>query len=220
MIAKLALLFTTVTLLELAIIIPLGQAIGLLPTVAIVLGTAVLGASLAKRQGLTIWQRIQKELSTGQLPKDSLLDGLAVLIAGAFLLTPGVLTDIAGLLLLLPPARVPLKAIAKKYGKTMLESPDVEVQTGGNIFGQGFANEVNQDRVDGQPGARRAGEFAGQRQSTDATDDEPTAKADAGDDVIDVEPIESDRTSTSDDDEPDTSDNRVDPIGELSTSTD
>ena len=122
MIAKLTLLFTTVTLLELTLLIPLGQSLGLPATLAIVLGTAIFGASLAKRQGVAIWNRIQNELSQGGLPGDSLLDGLAVLIAGAFLLTPGVLTDVAGILLLIPVTRKPVKALAKKYAKEKLET--------------------------------------------------------------------------------------------------
>lgn len=125
MIAKLALLFTVVTVVELAILIPVGQALGTLPTVALVLGTAVLGATLAKRQGLAIWRRIQKELASGELPGDSLLDGLAVVIAGAFLLTPGVLTDIAGIALLVPPVRVPLKALLKRHAGDLMDGDSV-----------------------------------------------------------------------------------------------
>jgi len=208
-IARLALLFATVTLLELSILIPLGQAIGLLPTVAVVLGTAVLGASLAKRQGLTIWRRIQNELASGQLPRDSLLDGLAVLIAGAFLLTPGVLTDIAGILLLLPPARVPIKALAEKYGKKLLDSPDVQVQQEGDVHARQGPFDVDQGRFDAtRSGARRA----------DNRDDRGETGRDREDDVIDVEPIDSDQSSSSDDSPPD--DNHIDSIGELSSSTD
>ena len=193
MIAKLALLFTTVTLLELSILIPLGQAIGLFPTIALVLGTAILGASLAKRQGVTIWRRIQQELSSGQLPQDSLLDGLAVLIAGAFLLTPGVLSDIAGILLLLPPTRAPFKAIAKKYGQKMLESPDVHVH--------------QQGRVETQP--RGGGGPAGPNPFGGG----PTrSQRDTDDDIIDVEPVESDRSSNSESQSPDPNDNHVDLI--------
>jgi UPF0716 protein FxsA len=123
--AKLLLLFTIIPIVELAILIPLGQWMGLVPTVALVVVTGVLGAVLAKRQGLAAWNRLHGDLGEGRLPGDSLLDGLAVLIAGAFLVTPGVLTDIAGMVLLIPPLRKPLKHYLKKRFKRSLESGSV-----------------------------------------------------------------------------------------------
>lgn len=162
MIAKLTLLFATATLLELSILIPLGKAIGLPATLALVIGTAAVGGTLAKRQGVTIWNRIQRELRQGELPGDSLLDGLAVLIAGTLLLTPGVLTDAAGILLLIPPCRAPLKALIKKYAKERLDQPEVTYIHGGAGFGGGH-----------QPGSNRN-----------------TARPD--EDVIDVEAVEAD----------------------------
>ncbi len=127
MLARLFLFFTIVPLIELLVLIPLGQEIGLWPTVAIVVFTAALGAWLGKRQGLEAWRRIQGDLATGKLPGDSLLDGLAVLMACTLLITPGVLTDITGLLLLTPFARRPLKAWAKRHFTNMLQNPNVTV---------------------------------------------------------------------------------------------
>jgi len=215
-IGKLALLFTTVTLLELSLLIPLGQAIGLPATIAIVIVTAVVGATLAKRQGITIWNRIQKELGSGKLPRDSLLDGLAVLIAGAFFLTPGVLTDAVGLLLLVPPARAPVKALVKRYAKKMLESPDVTYVQMGN--GEVEMGSPEQPSMSSAP-------------SSNASNGSGTAPAD---DVIDVEPVDSrsdnqeaDQTSDAASDaetesEPDDpyDDNQVDYIGKPTTSRD
>lgn len=127
MLARLFIFFTVVPLIELLVLIPLGQQIGLWPTIAIVVLTAAIGAWLGKRQGLEAWRRIQGDLATGQLPGDSLLDGLAVLTACLLLITPGVLTDITGLLLLTPFARVPLKAWAKRHFTNMLQNPNVTV---------------------------------------------------------------------------------------------
>lgn len=128
---KLTLLFTTVTLLELSILIPVGEAIGVPATLALVIGTAAVGGALAKRQGATIWNRIQEELRRGEMPRDSLLDGLAVLVAATLLLTPGVLTDAAGILLLVPVCRKPLKALVKKYARSKLDGSSVTyIQTG------------------------------------------------------------------------------------------
>lgn len=122
MILKLLAIFTIVPLIELALLIPLGMQIGLWPTIALVLGTALLGAVLGKREGGRALAKIKKDLNEGKLPADSLLDGLAVLIAGIFLITPGVLTDAAALILLIPPARKPLKAYARKRFANMLDT--------------------------------------------------------------------------------------------------
>ena len=214
MIARLALLFTTVTLLELSILIPLGRAVGLPATIAIVIGTAFVGASLAKRQGATIWSRIQEELSKGKAPGDSLLDGLAVLIAGTMLLTPGVLTDVAGILLLIPACRVPLKAIAKKYAKKMIDKPDVTFVQHSQFedmrsFGHSSATG---------PGQSQTGEQSGPTDPTGAstaTGASPgsTARRRAAreEDIIDVEPV---------DEEASGEEERPEPMAELSTSTD
>jgi UPF0716 protein FxsA len=145
MLAKLLLLFTIVPIVELAILIPLGDLIGIGPTVALVIVTGVLGAILAKRQGIAAWQRLQGDLAKGRMPGESLLDGLAVLIAGAFLVTPGVLTDVAGMILLVPPLRRPLKSYLKKRFKRSLESGSVSYISMGGPFSSGSIdpNDLN-----------------------------------------------------------------------------
>jgi UPF0716 protein FxsA len=105
MFARLALLFVLVPLAELALLVRLGQIMGLWPTLGLVAGTGVLGAALARAEGLRAVGRVQAELAAGRIPGRALLDGLAILLGGAFLLTPGLLTDVAGFLLLLPPTR-------------------------------------------------------------------------------------------------------------------
>lgn len=105
MLLRLLLLFTTVPLAELALLLWIGESIGLLPTVALILVTGALGAALARHQGLAAWRRFQEALAVGRLPGRELLEGLLILVAAALLLTPGVLTDGAGFLLLVPPAR-------------------------------------------------------------------------------------------------------------------
>ena len=133
MLARLILLLTLVPALELAILIPLGSQIGIIPTLALIFVTGVIGAVLAKKQGVAAWKRIQSDLSSGKMPGDSLLDGLAVLIAGAFLVTPGVLTDVAGMVLLIPPLRRPVKAYLKKRFRKAIDSGSVSyVQVGGS----------------------------------------------------------------------------------------
>lgn len=102
---RLLLLFTTVPLVELALLLWIGARIGVLATVGLILLTGVLGAALARHQGLATWDRFQRALAAGRLPARELVEGLLILVAGAVLLTPGVLTDAAGFLLLVPPVR-------------------------------------------------------------------------------------------------------------------
>lgn len=109
MFLRLLTLFVLLPLLELAILIQVGQWIGLAWTLAIVVATGFLGASLARRQGLRTWLAIQAELRQGQVPAGALLDGLLILIGGVVLLTPGILTDLAGFALLVPTTRNTLK---------------------------------------------------------------------------------------------------------------
>ncbi len=102
---RLALLFVLVPLAELWILVQIGSVVGFLPTLALVLLTGAAGAALARREGLRALWSFQQELARGRLPQQQILDGLAVLVGGAFLVTPGILTDLAGLALLFPPTR-------------------------------------------------------------------------------------------------------------------
>lgn len=127
MLARLLLLFTIVPLIELALLLPLGQAIGLGPTLGLILVTAVVGAVLGKRAGLGAWQRIQDDLASGRLPGDSLLDGLIVLVACTLLITPGVLTDVAGLSLLVGAVRRPVRRYLKGRFTKRLQNQSITV---------------------------------------------------------------------------------------------
>ncbi len=102
---RLLLLFTVVPLVELFLLIELGRYVGPLPTIGLVLFTGALGAWLARNQGLAVLNRVRREFGAGRLPTDALLDGMLVLVAGAVLLTPGLLTDLAGFSLLWPTGR-------------------------------------------------------------------------------------------------------------------
>lgn len=102
------LLFIAVPLAELAILIKIGEVIGIWATIALVIGTAVLGVSLLKRQGLAALERARSSMDAGEFPVESVVDGACLLIAGAFLLTPGLLTDTVGFSLLVPAFRFKL----------------------------------------------------------------------------------------------------------------
>ena len=102
---RLLLLFTLLPLAELYLLIKIGSAMGAAATILLVLSTGALGAILGRRQGIGVWTRIQERLSAGEFPGDDLIDGLLVFAAGMMLLTPGILTDTLGFMLLAPPTR-------------------------------------------------------------------------------------------------------------------
>jgi UPF0716 protein FxsA len=114
MIARLILLFTVLPLIELVILIEIGTRIGAFGTVLVVIATAIIGASLARIQGLNTIRRIQKSLSEGRLPAEELLDGFLIFAAGVLLIAPGFLTDISGFLFLIPVSRNRIKLWLKR----------------------------------------------------------------------------------------------------------
>jgi UPF0716 protein FxsA len=99
------LIFIGVPLAEIAVFIKVGEVIGIGATVALVILTAVIGVALLKRQGLAAMARARESVEAGELPVESVIDGVCLLVAGAFLLTPGLITDTAGFLLLVPAFR-------------------------------------------------------------------------------------------------------------------
>jgi UPF0716 protein FxsA len=101
----LLLLFIVVPLVELFVIIEVGQAIGVWPTIGLLFLDSILGAVLLRSQGRTVWRRFNEALSAGRVPHREVFDGAMVIFGGALLLTPGFVTDIFGLLLLIPPTR-------------------------------------------------------------------------------------------------------------------
>lgn len=102
MLAKLILLFTLLPAVELILLLLIGEYVGLWPTLGLIAFTGIAGALLAKSQGLRVVRRIQEDLAAGRTPAYGLIDGLLILIGGALLLTPGLLTDLAGLSMMLP----------------------------------------------------------------------------------------------------------------------
>ncbi len=109
MLLKLMLLFTLVPMVELYLLWEIKEVITWEWTIVLVLFTGFVGALLAKKQGLRWRHRLHAELTSGQVPTTSLLDGLMIFVAGALLITPGVLTDAVGFLLLVPPIRSHLR---------------------------------------------------------------------------------------------------------------
>ena len=124
MFSRLLALFIGIPLMEILILIKLGEVMGFWNTIFLVIGTGIVGAYLAKLHGLTIWYQIQQDLQMGHMPTDKLMDGLLVLVGGIVLLTPGLLTDILGLTLLFPLTRTIYKQWLKERFTTMAQNQE------------------------------------------------------------------------------------------------
>jgi len=112
----LALLFVVVPILEIAVLIQVGQVIGTGPTILLLVAMSLLGAVLAKREGMAVWRRFRLALTRGDVPSKEIVDGVLVLFGAALLLTPGFLTDFLGLALLLPVTRAAVRRSLMKGG--------------------------------------------------------------------------------------------------------
>jgi len=112
----LVLLFIVVPIVELFVIIQVGEAIGVLPTIALLIADSIIGSMLMRSQGRAAWRRFNTALAEARVPHREVLDGALVIFGGALLLTPGFLSDILGLLLLLPPTRAVVRGvIARRF---------------------------------------------------------------------------------------------------------
>jgi UPF0716 protein FxsA len=119
----LVVLFIVVPIAELAVLIQIGQLIGVWWTIALLVADAVLGSLLARSQGRLAWRRFNEALQAGRMPAREVMDGALVLFGGALLLTPGFLSDILGVLLLLPPTRAVVRAVlVRRFAGRMVAS--------------------------------------------------------------------------------------------------
>lgn len=125
---KLLLLFTLVPLVELWLLIEIGRLIGSGPTIAVVASTGLIGVLLARSQGLAVLYRMQRDLGQGILPGEQLFDGACILIGGAFLLTPGLLTDLLGFSLLLPVTRGWIKRLVQRCLQRKLDEGGLDLR--------------------------------------------------------------------------------------------
>jgi UPF0716 protein FxsA len=105
----LVLLFLVLPVVELYVILQVGHAIGVLPTIGLLVLDSVLGAWLVKREGTRAWAAFRRAIDEGRVPARETADGALVILGGAFLLTPGFVTDVVGVLCVLPPTRALLR---------------------------------------------------------------------------------------------------------------
>jgi UPF0716 protein FxsA len=161
-------LFIAVPILELYVLLKVGSLIGVGPTLAIIIGSALLGSLLLRHEGRGAWRRFNQALAEHRFPGNEVADGLAIAIGGALLLTPGFITDAAGLFLLIPPTRATVKRLARGYFTRRFRT--VRVTT---FRGPGTGPGPGPDPTTGEgptPG-RRSYDFDGTAQEEPAGDD-------------------------------------------------
>lgn len=148
------LIFVAVPIIEIGLFIQVGGFLGLWPTLAIVVLTALVGTTLMRAQGMAALQKMQSSLETGQNPADPIANGAFILVAGILLLTPGFFTDAIGLSLLVPPVRqLLIKAIASriKSSATVYTSSYGQAQPASETVVEGDF-EVVEDNINQKPG--------------------------------------------------------------------
>lgn len=147
--AGLVALFVLIPILEIALIIQVGERLGLLSTLFLLIAASVFGAVLAKREGLEVWGRLRRALDEGRMPSDEVADGFLVLLGAALLLTPGFLTDALGFLLLMPVTRSPIGRVGKRVLGAYVSRRVVEaVDRAGSSTGSGRAKRVEVVKVE------------------------------------------------------------------------
>src|SRR3954449_9755146 len=145
----LILLFIIVPIAELYVIIKVGDLIGAPLTIALLIADSLLGSWLLKSQGRVVWQRFQQTMQAGRIPHREVVDGVLVIFGGAFLITPGFITDIVGIFLLLPPTRVLIRRLLiRRLGRR------VTVGGVGGVSGSGFVDGTATEH-DAPPGQLR-----------------------------------------------------------------
>ena len=118
-------LFLVIPILELYLIFEVvGPAIGTWPTILLLIADSLIGAWLFRSQGRSVWMRFNASLAEGRVPHREVIDGVLVIFGGAFLITPGFLTDILGILLLLPPTRALIRRLLiRRLGRRVVAAP-------------------------------------------------------------------------------------------------
>jgi UPF0716 protein FxsA len=137
----LVLIFIGLPIAELYVILKVGDAIGAVPTVLLLAGDSVLGSLLLRSQGRRVWRRFREALAEGRMPHREVIDGVLVIFGGAFLITPGFITDVIGVLLLIPPTRYLIRRqLVRRLGRRLV-IVDGRSAPGGDYDVEGTASE-------------------------------------------------------------------------------
>jgi UPF0716 protein FxsA len=143
----LVLLFIVVPLVELYVIIQVGQAIGALPTIALLIAASVIGSLLLRSQGRAAWRRFQAAVQAGRPPAREVLDGVLVIFGGTLLLTPGFVSDILGVLLLIPFTRAVFRRVlVARFVPRMVRSGASRVARRRPADVEGTADDLESER--------------------------------------------------------------------------
>jgi UPF0716 protein FxsA len=152
-------LFIVVPIAELYVIIQVGQLIGVVPTLLLLLADALLGSMLLKHQGRGAWRRFNEALAARRFPGREVVDGVLIVIGGTLLLTPGFLSDLAGLFLLIPPTRAIARRMLKRLtlGRFALVSvgapgPAARPAAGGSRPSRDYDFDATAEEVPGDAG--------------------------------------------------------------------
>jgi UPF0716 protein FxsA len=148
MLPLLVVLFITVPILELFVILQIAGVIGGWWTLLVLIADSVLGSVLMRSQGRAAWRRFNEALQAGRPPAREVLDGVLIIFGGALLLTPGFVTDVAGLTFLLPPTRAVLRRLlVRRFAGRMIASATVRRPGGRGYDVEGHATEVDPRRL-------------------------------------------------------------------------
>jgi UPF0716 protein FxsA len=145
MLLPLVLLFIAIPIVEIYVIIQVGQAIGALWTILLLVADSILGSVLMRVQGRAAWRRFNEAIAAGRVPAREVLDGVLVIFGGALLLTPGFVTDVFGLAFLLPPTRALIRRllVRRVAGRFVVATPGSRRPRGGGFDVDGTASEVD-----------------------------------------------------------------------------
>ena len=123
MFGRMLFLFIFLPMVELYLLIMLGSRIGAMPTIGLIVLTGIIGATLARQQGLSVLSKIQREMASGKPPTQELVEGALIVVGGIVLLTPGIVTDIFGFSLLVPPVRkIVCRSLTRAFSKKVVLS--------------------------------------------------------------------------------------------------
>ncbi|HZN88173.1 MAG TPA: FxsA family protein [Thermoleophilaceae bacterium] len=137
-------IFIVVPLVELYVIVTVADSIGVVPTLLLLAIDSIVGSLLLKSQGRAVWLRFNETMAAGRVPHREVLDGVMVIFGGAFLITPGFLTDIVGIILLIPPTRaVVRRLVARRLGRRVVVGSTSRRSPRGRFDVEGTASEYD-----------------------------------------------------------------------------
>jgi UPF0716 protein FxsA len=123
----LLILIIVIPALEIGVLLLSGKTIGVIPTVLLIILTGVVGAWLAKKQGIETFKKAQQQMQYGQIPGEAIIDGLCILVGGLFLFSPGFVTDLTGILLLFPKSRNLIKPVLLRIIRKMIDKNQITI---------------------------------------------------------------------------------------------